>query len=351
MDDSRQRLLVIVVAAAIIVAVALPVYGYYRDNIASAHSVVSRVGDAEFDLGYLLKLSKSEARVAILGGAAAASDIQSIPFIVLEQLEAGQVVRQKGSELGVELTKEEVDAAIRDFILGAPAPDAPPLLESDYRQAFRDYLDTVELDEEDLRLRAEDILYVEKLQEIVGQEVPDVQEQIHVWFIATATEEEMSLVLARLEAGEDFVSLSKEYNTPVSELDLIGPSLDATSTAVISDDATSTAAAVEVEENEPGELGWIPRGVLTGVGDIVFELQPGEMSESFGGTSIYFVDERDPARPVDEAFLDVLRQQHFVEWFQEQREAIGVERCFEAPFVNADPDCSWQYEWLLERVL
>ena len=160
MDDSRQRLLVIVVAAAIIVAVALPVYGYYRDNIASAHSVVSRVGDAEFDLGYLLKLSKSEARVAILGGAAAASDIQSIPFIVLEQLEAGQVVRQKGSELGVELTEEEVDAAIRDFILGAPAPDAPPLLESDYRQAFRDYLDTVELDEEDLRLRAEDILYV-----------------------------------------------------------------------------------------------------------------------------------------------------------------------------------------------
>lgn len=349
-DDSRQRLVIIVVLAAVLVAIALPIYGYYRENISSAHAAVSTVGDTEFDLGYLLKLSKSEARVAVQGGTTSAQDIQNIPFLILDQLEGSQVVRAKAPELGIDVTDAEVDASLREFILGPPPAEGEPPSEADFQQARLNYLDAVDMSGEDLRKRIEDGVLVEKAQELIGQEVPDVQEQIHLWAIATETEEQMFVVLARLRSGEDFIALAKEYNTPPGEQELIGPSLDATSTPPIVGDATSTPPVEDPEENEPGELGWIPRGVLTDLGDILFDLQVGEISEPIEGTAIYLVDERDPARPVDEAFLDVLRQEHFVDWFQEQRDEVGVDRCFELPFADASSDCSWQYGWLLERL-
>ena len=354
-DDSRQRVVIIVVLAAILVAIALPIYGYYRENISSAHAAVSTVGDTEFDLGYLLKLSKSEALVAVQGGVTSAQDIQNIPFLILDQLEGSQVVRAKAPELGVEVTDAEVDAALREFILGPPPTEGEQPSEADFQQARLSYLDAVDMSAADLRKRIEDGVLVEKAQDVVGQQVPEVQEQIHLWAISTQTEEQMFVVLARLRSGEEFIALAKEYNTLAADLDLIGPSLDATSTPATEGDATSTDATStppveDPEANEPGELGWIPKGALTDLGDILFDLPVGEISEPIEGTAIYLVDERDPARAVDETFLSVLRQDHFVDWFQEQRDEVGVERCFEVPFADANSDCSWQYGWLLERL-
>jgi parvulin-like peptidyl-prolyl isomerase len=189
-------------------------------------------------------------------------------------------------------------------VLPTPLPTPHVMTEGEFLERYKAMLDTlrkeVGLSEADYRRTIEADLLSSKLQDLFASRVPTTEEQVHARHILVETEEEAQTVLARLEAGEDFVSLAKELST---------------------DEST---------REDGGDLGWLPRGVMVPeFEEAAFALQPGETGDivqtSFG-YHIILVEERDPDRELEPSFLERRRALALSEWLEEQRQSEAVER-------------------------
>jgi len=189
-------------------------------------------------------------------------------------------------------------------VLPTPLPTPHVMTEGEFLERYKAMLDTlrkeVGLSEADYRRTIEADLLSSKLQDLFASRVPTTEEQVHARHILVETEEEAQTVLARLEAGEDFVSLAKELST---------------------DEST---------REDGGDLGWLPRGVMVPeFEEAAFALQPGETGDivqtSFG-YHIILVEERDPDRELELSFLERRRALALSEWLEEQRQSEAVER-------------------------
>jgi parvulin-like peptidyl-prolyl isomerase len=189
-------------------------------------------------------------------------------------------------------------------VLPTPLPTPHVMTEGEFLERYKAMLDTlrkeVGLSEADYRRTIEADLLFSKLQDLFASRVPTTEEQVHARHILVETEEEAQTVLARLEAGEDFVSLAKELST---------------------DEST---------REDGGDLGWLPRGVMVPeFEEAAFALQPGETGDivqtSFG-YHIILVEERDPDRELEPSFLERRRASALSEWLEEQRQSEAVER-------------------------
>lgn len=193
-----------------------------------------------------------------------------------------------------------------------PAPTVPPtplptphvITEGEFQERYKAWLEALRkeagLSEADYRRIIEANLLYDKLQDLFAGQVPTSEEQVHARHILLETEEEAQAVLARLKAGEDFVSLAKELST---------------------DEST---------KEDGGDLGWFPRGVMVPeFEEAAFALQPGETSDvvqtSFG-YHIIRVEERDPDRELEPSLLARRRASALSDWLEEQRRSEAVER-------------------------
>jgi len=178
------------------------------------------------------------------------------------------------------------------------------MTEDEFLERYKTMLDTLRQEagfsETDYRRTIEADLLYSKLQDLFASRAPTSEEQIHARHILMETEEEAQTVLARLEAGEDFISLAKELST---------------------DEST---------REDGGDLGWFPRGVMVSeFEEAAFALQPGETSDivqtSFG-YHIILLEERDPDRELEPYLLEQRRTSALGEWLEEQRQSEAVER-------------------------
>jgi len=195
-----------------------------------------------------------------------------------------------------------------------PSPTPHVMTKGEFLERYKAMLDTlrqeVGLSEADYRRTVEADLLYSKLQDLFASRVPTREEQVHARHILVETEEEAQTVLARLEAGEDFVSLAKEFST---------------------DEST---------KEDGGDLGWFPRGVMVPeFEEAAFALQPGETSDivqtSFG-YHIIQVEERDPDRELEPYLLERRRTSALSDWLEEQRQSEAVERRWSPDKVPPD---------------
>ena len=189
-------------------------------------------------------------------------------------------------------------------VLPTPLPTTHVMTEGEFLERYKEMLDTLYqeagLSEADYRGTIETDLLYSKLQDLFASQVPTTEEQVHARHILVETEEEAQTVLARLEAGEDFVSLAQELST---------------------DEST---------REDGGDLGWFPRGVMVPeFEEAAFALQPGEASDivqtSFG-YHIILVEERDSDRELEISLLERRRASALSDWLEEQRQSEAVER-------------------------
>lgn len=95
-----------------------------------------------------------------------------------------------------------------------------------------------------------------------------------------------------------------------------------------------------------GELGWFPRGVMVDEFDeVVFDLDAGEISEPFQtdfGWHVVMVTDREEDRPLELSMLEQRRQQVFQEWLEEQREEADIDTEHELPDTPVQPQNQFQ---------
>lgn len=209
--------------------------------------------------------------------------------VMIEQV----LTEQTAAAEGVFVSDDEVDDYMQEMIAENGGTEA-------FRAKLAEWGDT----EEDAwrQVRAQ-LIGMQMMQRIV-EGVPATTEHVHARHILVDTVEEADRILAQLQASADFATLARAYSQDTSTRD------------------------------NGGDLGFFPRGILVApeVEGAAFDLQPGQFSgvvPSVLGYHIVQVVERDPARPVAQENLRILREWARQEWIEGLWSGAEVERFIE----------------------
>lgn len=134
---------------------------------------------------------------------------------VLEQMIQDKIQLKKAEELGIDAAKEEIDTEIDKW---------KNLFDSD--EKFEEFLDSLNMDNDYFYDSIKKDIILSKLRESLTKNVDVTEEEMIMYYnthldlynrvkashILLETEEEAREVLERIEAGEDFNGLAKEYS-------------------------------------------------------------------------------------------------------------------------------------------
>jgi len=260
-QQERRRRFIFTIGISIVIVVlgvigAGVYYQWYVPEYKPLGEIVIEVNDTKFDMEYYLKMLR------VYTGSASAQQMYSVADEVTKAIEQGELVRQEAMKLGISVSDDEVDKALKSY---------NPPLSKDYRDAVRTRMLVSMLNDE----------YFDK-------QVPIFAEQRHILAMFLESESQANELRARLEAGEDFATLAGEL------------SLDATS------------------KEKEGDLGWQPAGMLTlrsglsVVDEYAFSAEAGALSQPVhdetttktGGYWLVKVIERDEV--AGEAYIKVM---------------------------------------------
>ena len=202
----KQRILLgsgILIILAVLGIISVGIYQrWYIAEYKPLHETVITVNDTEFNMDYYINMLK------YYGQGMSIQQIYGLADEVVIYIEQNELIKQGAlNQLGISVSNQEVDNELKNR-------DLP--LSRDYRDVVRTQM-----------------LIDKLLNEHFGPEVPPSDEQRHIMAMFLESEKQASETITKLENDEEFTDLAKEL------------SLDSFS-----------------EENE-GDLGWRPEGVLT----------------------------------------------------------------------------------------
>ena len=321
-DKRRQRVAIGIAVVVVLLVITIPIYGWITTFVLPPREVIVRVNDVEYDMGYLVKLMRMVQRTTEAGGQTV--NLGTVPFQLVQDLATNELVVQGAQARGLTVTPEELDAEVRERILGPVDPETsstPAELESAFQESYRQLLNQIQLTAGEYEEIVERDLYRLKLEEHLGETIPREQEQVHLYALAVQTSEDVEEARTKFARGSTFTELVEEYALDPETL------------------------------RREGEVGWLPRGVLEeGVGGYVFdELEVGEISEGIPDFDLqtgadffilYYVPEREESRPLSDENFEQLRTQVVADWVIEERRAQDVVTDFD----------SNQYAWLAKQL-
>jgi parvulin-like peptidyl-prolyl isomerase len=210
---------------------------------------------------------------------------------VLEQMIDQELIRQAASGMGISISQAQLESSLQEIVD-----------QSGGQGGFEQSLQAMGNSYEEFRQMLLDQLLSEAVYGAVTASISSTAEQVHTRHILVSTRERAEEVLARLQAGEDFASLAREYSEDISSREM------------------------------GGDIGFFPRGIMpTEVEDAAFIAEVGEVSgviESQFGFHIIQVLEKEEREIAVEVF-ESLRQQTFMQWLQKQEEGATIERLAE----------------------
>ena len=320
-DRRRQRVAIAIAAVVVALVIAIPIYGWVTTFVLPPREVIVRVNDVEYDMGYLVKLMRMVQRTTEAGGQQV--NLGTVPFQMVQDLATNELIVQGAKAEGLTVSEEDLDAEVRLRILGSVGDTATTSgeLETEYQENYRQFLNQVQLTDDEYRDIVERDLYRTLLEEHLGETIPREQEQVHLYALAVQTSEDVEEARTKFERGSTFTELVEEYALDPETL------------------------------RREGEIDWVPRGVLEEhVRDYIFdELPDGELSDGIPdfepntGTElfiIYYVPEREESRTLSDANFEELRRQVVADWVLEQRRVQDVVTDFD----------SNQYAWLAKKL-
>jgi len=278
---------VLVLAGFILTAVAvlgIGGFGYYQTSIAPKHQTVLKVGDRSYSMGYVEKRLRYEIHNAGTG-TLAQTNAQYAVYQTVTALESEEVNRIGAAKENISVSKDEIDARIRQELGVADSAD-PATYADAYRNAVRDS----GLSPDEYREVVASKVLEDKIRQNLSSAIPTTAEQVRLFDIQVSSQEEAQKVVDRLAAGEDFAAI-------VAEVSL--------------DSAT---------KDKGGEMGWTPRGALDiAAGDAVFALEPGQWTQpvsipSTGSYFIYKVAEKSASMEVTADQQSTIEEQSYADW-------------------------------------
>ena len=279
---SLPQVVILVVVVALIVG-GVAGFAVYRERVQPLQTRVLIVDDLSVDMRYFLK------RVRLSGRE---------PLEVLELLIRELIVTQVavGPPYGIEVTEQDVEDYLRDRARAG----AESITDEEVREWYRQARGDSELTDAEFReLMRRDLLAL-RLAEYLAERMPTVVEQVRLYVIVSASPEAANDVVAKLEAGADFLELAR-----------------------------SGANADERLRAAGGDLGWLPREAMRPELAAVFDLPVGQPSPVLAlGADTYavaIVGERAEAREMDPEAREAARAAALTTWYSQEYQHHSVE--------------------------
>ena len=250
LERRRQRIAIIVGAVLILAITAVVLVGVYRAFILPPRIMAGEVRGVRFNMGDLVE------RIRVLQGIdryqGGRVDLSSVPFELLTALLHAEILRQSAPGLGINVTDDQIEEAIRNNFRPEPQPgqevdDAQ--LDAEYQNRYTGFLTQVNLTDGAYRRIVEEQLQQRELFARMLATVPQEGRQVEIQAILMGLDGTASpeAVKERLELGEDFATVAREIS------------------------------------GDDGYIGWVPQGAFPEFDRYLFEH---EVTDSAGATEV-----------------------------------------------------------------
>jgi foldase protein PrsA len=274
----------------------------YQTYLAPYRRVVIAVDNSVVRMDYFLKRARMSS-----------NDITS----TVQQLTFEQIVKLEADNIGVTVSNIDIDKTL----LSAAATEnvtADSLSDSAFKEWYREELKTTDLSSAEYREMTRTLLTGNQIQTLIGQNIPDKVEQVHLHVIVLNSSADADKVRARLNNGENFATVAKQ----------------------VSVDTQTNASG--------GDLGWVPEGILYTYDDVIFKLDIGQVSETVTSTNgsqylLFMVSEKDPERAIDESVKQQIAYNSFYSWLTQKTQEYTIT-------INLDEKTLAWVEWQLAKI-
>lgn len=240
----HQRAAWAIGTALILVIVGILAAGYYQKFYHPPRVWAGSVRDVEFTMGDLVD------RIRVLQGLSGSVDLSVVPFEYLQEMLNAEILRQAAPGLGINITDEDVDEALRSrFYPEVPEGQEtdPGQLEREFENNYEIYLARTGLTRDEYRVTLEEQLQLRLLYTFLGLGIEDTQEQVEIEWIRTELNSEIDTrdVRERLNS-EEFAAVADEVGMPAG---FAGPG---------------------------GYVGWVPHGAFPNMDELLFGDEEGD---------------------------------------------------------------------------
>ena len=316
----RRRRLALIVGGVMLLAMGGVAFaGVYLAFIAPDQVPAARVGEMVYTQGDLVK------RIRMLKVDSAASGqefaVGTSPFEVLQEMYEAGLARRGAPRYGIRVTDADVEAYLK--LRFSPGGDptqgsSDPEVEREYRDNYVRFLDDRHLSEGDYRELIEERIFMVRLREKLGEQIPALGEQVEVHWIKLPSASEIDPADPNPINATEF-AVERLEEEPFEEV-----------AGRISRDS--------IYSDSSGYVGWVPRGAFPELDKYFFgdeeddPLAHNEISEPVAtpeGTYIVKVTAGPEDREISDQMRERLKDQALVSWLREEQSRGSDEGWFE----------------------
>ena len=325
-DEKRRRVAIAATALFLLLLAGAVVAIYVVTFVRPPGELVIRVNDVSYSRGDMLRLLRVRQRgTEFLGGQFnSGTDV----FRALQILLENEIIAQAAPRLGVSVSDAEVDADLQALLAASPVGKTEEQLALEFKERYSSYLNAIQLSDDEYRDVVRRGLLRDKMTQFVGESVPAVAEQVHLYRLVVSAEDELDIIRNKYNTAKGFdkepAVLREAFKGIVREFSRDDPEL----------------------VRRGGDLGWMPMGVLDDYDNVFFDLPLGDLSADTSDRDVpnqrfmFMVSERQEGRELDPTDREVLKTKALTDWLNEERASHEVYAIF-----NSDV-----YSWMIEQL-
>ncbi|MCH8869668.1 MAG: SurA N-terminal domain-containing protein [Chloroflexi bacterium] len=326
----RRRYGFAVIGVLMLVIVGILLAGYVVIFVRPPAELVVRVDDVEYTRGDMVKMLRVRQRSLEQTGGRLDTSIDI--FEALQLIVENEIIAQTAPSIGITVSDDEVDAQISIFIAFLSGVDtagkSSDQISREFREQYGRFLNESQISEKEHRAIVRRVILRDKVQQFVGESVPLVAKQYHVYRLTVQPSDEIDILQTKYEdmvradtdpslLAEAFKNITREFSREPAESLRIG-----------------------------GELGWLPLGIIKDYDDIIDGVELGKLADPVRDRDqrnqllIFMVSETDEFRDVQPRHLAELKSNALDAWINEQRQDHEVYAVF-----NSDI-----YSWIIKQL-
>ena len=317
-DLRRRRFAFALIGVFMLVIVGILIAGSYIIFVLPPQQLVVRVNDVKYSRGDMVKLLRVRQKSLEVTGQRL--NLGTDIFEALQLLVENEVIAQSAPGLGIIATDAEIDLRIRAQLdpEAAAAGTSDAQRERDFRERYGSFLNLSGISEEEHRQIVRRALLRERMRQFIGDSVPSVAEQAHIYRITVFPNDEIDIIFTK------YKDLTRGLTDPA----LLSAAFD-----LLNKDFSRESRE---RVRKGGELGWMPEGIIPDYDDVIFgssyssPLEIGILSDPVRdrkgsqGLFIFMVSERNAARDLSPANKDALKTRALQNWLNDQRKDYDV---------------------------
>ena len=327
----RRRVAFAVIAVMLLVIVVGVIgVGYTLVFVLPPQERVVSVNDVTYTRGDMVKMLRIRQRLVEDSGQRI--DTSTDIFQALQLIVENEIISQSAPSIGITVSDEEVDQQIQATIIfqagGNLAGKSDEQLDREFKELYGNFLNSSQISEDEHRDIVRRTLLREKVRQYVGESVPSVAKQYHVYRLAVSQEDEIDIMFTKYEDyvknSEDPLLLHEAFKAITREFSRESPEL----------------------VRRGGEVGWVPLGVLEDYDDVIATVEVGKLSDPIPNRDqrqqafIFMVSEIDELRELAPVNHEALKTRALERWINEQRREHDVYAVF-----NSDI-----YAWMIQQL-